>query len=124
MITLAVVGSTNERGHPSRRSRVAGSFLAANACHKSPKLRPVVERNKLATLLGAEDNMNKVLYVCVGHFRSFLVESLPRLWRSEILIRLPTALPWAKLPLRLRRVERRVRVRMRSAEEACQQKRI
>src|SRR5215467_7738143 len=33
--------------------------------------------------------------------RSLLVESVPRLRRSGILIRLPTALPWANLRARL-----------------------
>ena len=42
-------------------------LFAANARHKGPELRPAVERNKLATLLDAEHNMNKVLYVRVGH---------------------------------------------------------
>jgi len=32
----------------------------------------VVQRNKLATLFGAEHNMNKVLYVRVGHVCSLL----------------------------------------------------
>src|SRR5690242_15401384 len=77
-------------------------FFAANAGHKGPEFRPVVQWNKLATLLGAEHNMNKVLYVRVGHVScSFFVESVPRLRRSGILIRLPTALPWAKLRARL-----------------------
>ncbi|MGB8130892.1 MAG: hypothetical protein WCG81_13960 [Candidatus Angelobacter sp.] len=47
-------------------------FFAANAGHKGPESRPVGQRNKLGTLLGAEHNMNKILYVRVGHFRSFL----------------------------------------------------
>jgi hypothetical protein len=78
-------------------------FFAANAGHKGPEFRPVVQRNKLAALLGAEHNMKKVLNVCVGHVsRSFfVVESVSRLRRSGILICLPTALPWANLPVRL-----------------------
>jgi hypothetical protein len=47
-------------------------LFAANASYKGPEFRSVIQRNKLATLLGAEHNMNKILYVRVGHFRSFL----------------------------------------------------
>ena len=59
-------------------------FFAANAGDKGPEFRPAIQRNKLATLLGAENNMNKVLYVRVGHVsRSFfVVESVSRLRRS------------------------------------------
>jgi hypothetical protein len=38
----------------------------------------MVQRNKLATLFGAEHNMNKVLYVRVGHALLFLTAGLCR----------------------------------------------
>ena len=47
-------------------------LFAANASHKGPEFRSVIQRNKLATLLGAENNMNKVLHVRVGHVCSSL----------------------------------------------------
>lgn len=95
-------------------------FFAANAGHKGPEFRPVIRRNKLAALFGAEYNMQEVLYVRVGHVsRSFLVESVSRLRRSGILIRLPTALQWANLRARLRRLERRLRLRMRSEKKGA-----
>jgi hypothetical protein len=58
-------------------------FFAANAGHKGPEFHPVVQRNKLATLLGAENNMNKVLYVRVGHdFTLILCSVAPTaLWK-------------------------------------------
>jgi hypothetical protein len=87
-------------------------FLAANAGHKGPEFCPVIQGNELAALLGAEHNMDKVLHVCVGHVLLFSYGgSVSRLRRSEILIRLPTALPWANLRARLRRLEHRVRLR-------------
>jgi len=47
-------------------------FFAANAGHEGPEFCPVVQRDKLVALFGAEHNMKKVLYVCVGHVCSFL----------------------------------------------------
>jgi uncharacterized membrane protein YuzA (DUF378 family) len=47
-------------------------FFAANTGHVGPEFFPVVQWNKLAALLGAENNMNKVLYVRVGHALLFL----------------------------------------------------
>jgi len=54
-------------------------FFGANAGHIGPEFRPVVQRNELAALLGAEHNMKKILYVGVGHVSSF---SLFRLCRA------------------------------------------
>src|ERR1044071_562811 len=109
--------------HPANLVR-QDLFFATNAGHQGPEFRPAVQRNKLATLLGAEYNMKKVLNVRVGHVCAlfFVIESVSRLRRSGILIRLPTALPWANLWSRLRRLERRVRLQMRSQKVACKER--
>jgi hypothetical protein len=47
-------------------------FFAANAGHIGPEFCPVIQRNDLAALLGAEHNEEKILNVGVGHVCSFL----------------------------------------------------
>jgi hypothetical protein len=107
MTTSAVVGSTNEHGRPYRRFHAAGSFL----CCKRPAIKAqsfVLRSNKLATLFGAEHNMKKILYYVWDMLCSLSYGwAVSRLRRFGILIRLPTALPWANLRARLRRSERR-----------------
>ena len=53
-------------------------FFAANAGHVSPEFCSMVQRNELAALLGAENNMKKILYVRVGHVWLFLTAGLCR----------------------------------------------
>ena len=52
---------------------------------KGPEFRPLVQKNKLATLLGAENNMNKILHVRVRHALLFLtaVVAPPALLKSN-----------------------------------------
>src|SRR6185437_16409370 len=77
-------------------------FFAANTSHISPEVFPMLKRNELATPFGAEHNMQEVLNVRVGHNFALSHDlAVSRLRRSGILIRLPTALPWANLWTRL-----------------------
>jgi len=81
-------------------------FFAANTGHIGPEFVRWSRGMSLRRSLVLNHNMKKVLYIGVGHDLLFSYGwAVSRLRRSGILIRLPTALPWANLLARLRRLD-------------------